>query len=167
MIVISDLLAAPILCNINFGMVPSSKHYRSNTIQMSLVQEQQRLPYWFRDYCTRNCKTWLWNIIHYFQFMHLHKEAFGAVVQTNVESITEHFKNLDAAVSSKCSVSSSGVHSVLSNEIELLNISIKNKGKLLGHSTHAILDIHTVTKSTKTVHIHSKMQRFHNWLRSW
>ena len=49
--------------------------------------------------------------------MHLHKEAFGAVVQTNVESITEHFKNLDAAVSSKYSVSSSGVHSVLSNEI--------------------------------------------------
>ena len=31
--------------------------------------------------------------------MHLHKEAFGAAVQTNVESITEHFKNIGAAVS--------------------------------------------------------------------
>ena len=116
MMVISDLFAAPILCNINFGMVPSSKHYRSITIQIPLVQKQQRLPYWFRDYCTRNCKTRFWKIINYFQSMHLHKEAFGAVVQV-VESITEHFKNIGAAVSSKYSVSSSGVHSVISNEI--------------------------------------------------
>ena len=33
--------------------------------------------------------------------MRLHKEAFGAIVQTNVESITENFENIGAVVSSK------------------------------------------------------------------
>ena len=32
--------------------------------------------------------------------MHLHKEAFGAIVQTNVESVTENFENIGAVVSS-------------------------------------------------------------------
>ena len=33
--------------------------------------------------------------------MCLHKEAFGALVQTNVESITEIFENIGTVVSSK------------------------------------------------------------------
>ena len=33
--------------------------------------------------------------------MYLHKEAFGALVQTNVESITEIFENIGTVVSSK------------------------------------------------------------------
>ena len=33
--------------------------------------------------------------------MRLHKEAFGAIVQTNVESLTENFKNIGAAASTK------------------------------------------------------------------
>ena len=32
--------------------------------------------------------------------MHLHKEAFGAIVQINVESITDNFKKIGAIVSS-------------------------------------------------------------------
>ena len=39
--------------------------------------------------------------IHYFQSMRFHKRAFGAVVQTNVESITENFANIGAVLSSK------------------------------------------------------------------
>ena len=37
--------------------------------------------------------------MYYFQSMHLHKETFGAIVQTNVESITENFENIGAGVS--------------------------------------------------------------------
>ena len=33
--------------------------------------------------------------------MRLRKEAFGLIVQTNVESITENFDNIGAVVSSK------------------------------------------------------------------
>ena len=33
--------------------------------------------------------------------MCLRKEAFGAIVQTNVESITENFENISAVLSSK------------------------------------------------------------------
>ena len=39
--------------------------------------------------------------IHYFQSMCLHKESFGAIVQINVESITEKFENIGTVVSSK------------------------------------------------------------------
>ena len=39
--------------------------------------------------------------IHHFQSMRLHKEAFRAIVQTNVERLTENVKNFDAVVSSK------------------------------------------------------------------
>ena len=39
--------------------------------------------------------------IHYFQSMHLHKEIFRAIFQTNVESITGNFENISAVVSSK------------------------------------------------------------------
>ena len=38
--------------------------------------------------------------MYYFHSMHLNKEAFGAIVQTNVESITENFENIGADVSS-------------------------------------------------------------------
>ena len=33
--------------------------------------------------------------------MRLHKEAFGAIVRTNVESLTENLKNIGAVESSK------------------------------------------------------------------
>ena len=39
--------------------------------------------------------------MNYFQSMRLHKEAFGAIVQANVESFTENFKNIGAVESSK------------------------------------------------------------------
>ena len=39
--------------------------------------------------------------MHHFQTMRLHKEAFGAIVQTNAESITKKFENIGAVVSSK------------------------------------------------------------------
>ena len=39
--------------------------------------------------------------IHYFQSICLHKEAFEAIDQTNVESLTENFKVIDDVVSSK------------------------------------------------------------------
>ena len=39
--------------------------------------------------------------IHYFQSMRSHKKKFGAIVQTNVESITENFEKIGAVVSSK------------------------------------------------------------------
>ena len=39
--------------------------------------------------------------IHYFQCIPLHKEAFGAIVKTIVESITENLENIGGAVSSK------------------------------------------------------------------
>ena len=40
--------------------------------------------------------------------MHLHKEIFGAIVQTNAESINKNFENIGAAVPSKYIMSSSG-----------------------------------------------------------
>ena len=39
--------------------------------------------------------------IHYFQSMHLHKDIFGTIFQTNVELITGNFENIGAVVSSK------------------------------------------------------------------
>ena len=39
--------------------------------------------------------------IDYFQPMRLHKEGFGAIAQTNVESLTENFKNIGTVESSK------------------------------------------------------------------
>ena len=39
--------------------------------------------------------------MNYFRSMRLHKEAFGAIVQANVESFTENFKNIGAVESSK------------------------------------------------------------------
>ena len=40
-------------------------------------------------------------VIHYFQSSRLHKEAFGAIVRTNVKSLAENFKNIAAVVSSE------------------------------------------------------------------
>ena len=39
--------------------------------------------------------------IHYFQSMRLHKEGFGAIVQANVQLITENFKSISPVVSRK------------------------------------------------------------------
>ena len=39
--------------------------------------------------------------IHYYQFMRLHKEAFEAIIQSNVEPITENFENIGVVASSK------------------------------------------------------------------
>ena len=39
--------------------------------------------------------------IHYFQSMRFHKEAFAAIVQTTVESVTENSANIGVIVSSK------------------------------------------------------------------
>lgn len=46
--------------------------------------------------------------LRYFQSMRLHKEIFGAIVQTNAESINKNFENIGAAVPSKYIMSSSG-----------------------------------------------------------
>ena len=35
--------------------------------------------------------------MHNFHSMRLHKKAFRAIVQTNIESLTEDFKNIGAA----------------------------------------------------------------------
>ena len=39
--------------------------------------------------------------IHYFQSMRFHKEALAAIVQANVESVTENSANIGVVVSSK------------------------------------------------------------------
>ena len=39
--------------------------------------------------------------IHYFQYIRLHKQAIGAIFQTNVESIIENFENSGTVVSRK------------------------------------------------------------------
>ena len=48
----------------------------------------------------------------------------------------------------------------------LLNISIKKRKELLTYFAQAISDIHTVKKIDKNLHIHSKMQKFHNLSRN-
>ena len=84
----------------NFVTVPSIKRYTDNVIQMSSANGPQRLVCCL-GIIAQGSADQDFEEIHYFQSMRLYKEAFGAIVQTNVESITENLKNIGAVVSSK------------------------------------------------------------------
>ena len=56
-----------------------------------------------------------------------------------------------------------GVHSVLSTETWLINISINKLKELLIHSTQAISAIHPIKNLQK---LHRKMPTFQKWFRN-
>ena len=87
--------------------------------------------------------------LRYFQSMRLHKEIFGAIVQTNAESINKNFENIGAAVPSKYIMSSSGdLFSTIHWDLATLYFNEKRKGTVgLFHSGY--VGIHKVMKWQK------------------